>query len=291
MEAMDWDNFRFALAVAREGSHAAAARSLRTDAATVGRRLARLEGDLGGSLFVRQDGRWRPTPLGEATVAQAARMEEAGAAALLSGRDAAHLRRRVRVTATESLAELVLVPAIGRLHAVAPDIGIDLIPTAVRLDLAFRREADLALRLARPRDAATVSRRVGEIGFAAYAPSGTDARNLPWVAYDDDLADLPEEQWSRTLRQDAPVALRSSHATVLKEAVAQGAGIGVLPCFLGDADPRLRRLTEWPDAPRRPAWLVMPEALRRDPAVRRVADWIAEIFRDRRAALAGEAAD
>ena len=49
----DWNDLRFFLAAHRAGSLAAAARELRVDYTTVGRRIAALESALSTQLFVR----------------------------------------------------------------------------------------------------------------------------------------------------------------------------------------------------------------------------------------------
>lgn len=144
----------------------------------------------------------------------------------------------------------------------------------------------MALRLGRPQDAGVVARKLGDIGCAPYARAGTDAGRLPWVAYDESLAHLPEARWADRARGDAPVVLRTPHVPALVEAVAAGHGIGVLPCWLADADPRLARLTA--EVPvRREAWLVVHEGLRRHRRVRAVADWMTDLFAAERARLAG----
>ena len=50
---MNWDDLRYVLALAKAGSLAKAARALKVDHTTVGRRIEALEGDLGLRLFTR----------------------------------------------------------------------------------------------------------------------------------------------------------------------------------------------------------------------------------------------
>jgi len=278
---MNWDDMRIALAVARNGTHAAAAKLLNIDAATVGRRIAQLERDMHGGLFQKRHGGWTITPLGEALVAQAERMEAAAEIAARSGVAESRLEGTVRITATDSVSALILAPRLGMLRTVAPRVRIELVPASGRLNLT-RREADMAIRLARPRDSGTVVRRIGELDFALYGTSHALPlpEDTPWVEYDDTLTDLPEARWSRAIRGGGDVALRSNHVETLREAIAVGYGVGVLPCFLGDADARLQRLPAPADAPKRPVWLVIPESLRGTPRIRVIAEWVASAFRD-----------
>ena len=52
--AIDWDDFRFVLAIVRDGSASAAAKQLGCDHATVIRRVDRLEHRLSAKLFDRR---------------------------------------------------------------------------------------------------------------------------------------------------------------------------------------------------------------------------------------------
>jgi len=72
----DWNDLRYFLAVAREGSTLAAARKLRVNQSTVHRRLATLEKALGCSLVERHPTGYRLTELGNQLRAQAEGIEE-----------------------------------------------------------------------------------------------------------------------------------------------------------------------------------------------------------------------
>ncbi|WP_432757187.1 helix-turn-helix domain-containing protein [Consotaella aegiceratis] len=66
MQATDWGALRFLLAVAREGSYAAAGRALKVDPTTIARRLTSLESTLKSRLFEKDsNGRLRATEAGE----------------------------------------------------------------------------------------------------------------------------------------------------------------------------------------------------------------------------------
>jgi DNA-binding transcriptional LysR family regulator len=61
MSEPDWSHFRSFLAVFREGSLSAAARSLGLTQPTLGRQIAELERDLGTALFIRSQRGLLPT--------------------------------------------------------------------------------------------------------------------------------------------------------------------------------------------------------------------------------------
>jgi len=66
--ALDWDAFRVILAVAEEGNLSAAAIKLNVNQATVGRKLKRVEQNLGVKLFDRMNNGLFPTDSGKAAI-------------------------------------------------------------------------------------------------------------------------------------------------------------------------------------------------------------------------------
>lgn len=280
---MNWDDVKVVLAVARTGTLSGAAAMLGVNQTTTSRRLAALESALAATLFTRIDGRLVPTILGETVVGRAEAMEREAAAlaAVVHGGDT-RPAGTVRLTATESVAARLLAPRLGTFWARWPDIRLELVAGHETLNLT-RREADMALRLARPQDPGTVARRLGTIALGLYGPAGQPPPPR-WVGYDESLAHLPEARWMEEARGEAPVVLRTGSVATLQEAVAQGHGVGVLPCWLADADRRLRRID--PEAAVvREVWLVIHEALKTQARVRAVSEWLEEVFAGARTAL------
>ena len=163
MAMAEWGDLRYFLELSRSGTLAAAARKLRVDYTTVGRRLAALEQDLGAKLFERTPEGLILTEAGEGIRAAAEEMEQA---AILVEQRALGADRKlagaVRVATTEMLGQVVVLPAVRALHEIHPQIRVDLATGAYRLDLA-RREADVALRYLRPESGELVSRRVARV--------------------------------------------------------------------------------------------------------------------------------
>src|SRR5215831_4090524 len=77
---LDWEDVRFFAALARHGTLAATARSLRVTHATVARRLASFEATLGRPLFARGAAGFALNAEGAAVLAEAAQMEMAAGA-------------------------------------------------------------------------------------------------------------------------------------------------------------------------------------------------------------------
>jgi DNA-binding transcriptional LysR family regulator len=148
--AWQWDDVRFFLAVARAGSLSGAGRAMGVGHVTVGRRITLLEKQLGVTLLNRTPDGFVTTSAGDAILRQCAAMESAAAdlERIVGGSDAL-LAGSVRVTTTEGLAYQLVAPAIAALRETHPELRIDLLVGARSLDIA-RREADLAVRFARP---------------------------------------------------------------------------------------------------------------------------------------------
>src|SRR5690349_733573 len=95
----DWNDLRYFIAVARDGSTLAAARTLRTSQTTVARRIAALEEDLGVRLFEKRQAGYSLTPAGHELVERAHQVEASANhfadAAAAQSRD---LRGTVKVT-------------------------------------------------------------------------------------------------------------------------------------------------------------------------------------------------
>ena len=285
MPETNWDDLRFVLAAARSGAIAAAARRLRVNESTVTRRLARAEASFGTRLFLRAGGRLLPTPAGEGLLARAEAMEREleAAAAALGGADRL-AAGRVRLTAVPMLVDRLLLPALPRLLAAHPDLELELIAEPRDLSLT-KREADLALRLARPGgEQRVLARRIGSLAFAVYGPL-EGAAALPWIAYADAMADLPQARWIAQEQAKGAAGHSGGAARVqvndaegLFAAVKAGLGKSLLPMPLAAADPALRRLDAGPPPLRREIWLLTHPDLRGLPRIKAVTGWLESVL-------------
>ena len=114
---LDWNDLRYFLAVARQGSTLAAARSLRVSQTTVARRIAALEGALGFPLFDKRQAGYALTPAGEQLLDRAGSVEAAASA--FSDAAGAHVRDlsgTVRITSEEVYATCLISPLLRELH-------------------------------------------------------------------------------------------------------------------------------------------------------------------------------
>lgn len=294
---MDWDDLRSFLAIARAGSLTAAARRLGVQQSTMGRRLAALEAKAGVRLLERTPGGFRLTAAGEAARAEVEKMEQAAMAAerAVSGRDV-RLEGMVRLTTVSDFAPSVLMPALADLAAGYPGIVVELIADDRTFSLAAR-EADLAIRLARPRGQSLLGRRIGEISFGLYASMAYlavhSAAPLPGrggeghrlILSRDEAGFYPEIDALAAMAPKAAVALRTDNRTSQLAAACAGLGIAVLGHHAA-AGSGLVRLDS-PPLPSREIWLVQHEDTRDVPRIRAVAETLVSRMRAAAGLFAG----
>lgn len=292
--AMDWDDVRVFLAVAREGSMRAAGRALRLSQPTIARRLAAFEGSFGGPpLFDRLPEGLRLSATGEQLVAAAAGVEDA--VLLLERRRAATaapaLSGTVRVSTGECAAGFLARCLSGPTEArrLAPGITLELIESRQTANLA-RREADMALRHEPPESGDFYVSKAGTFACAVYRRHGANKGATAWVTYTDEQAHYPPARWveRQVAETGMPVALRASSMLMHVEAIRAGTGQGVLPCYVGDGHPLLERVTPPIAELAAEYWIIVHRDLRRAACVRAVIDWMKALFAEQRHVLAGE---
>jgi DNA-binding transcriptional LysR family regulator len=268
MQVPGWNDLRYLLAIQRGGTLAAAARELRVDDTTVSRRLAALQAGVRTQLVRRQAGeKFVLTPAGELVARRAEAMEQQfRSISEVVGADQHPCRGTVRITSVPILINRLFARAVGGLLQDHPGLIVELLPDGRDLNLTHR-EADIAVRLARPSTGGTrvKARRLGALRYAAYAStsvSARDARRLPWITFDDAMSHLPPARWMAGVTKGAGGAvsgLRVHDAEAALEAVVSGLGKTLLPIVVADRDARLRQLP-WNDKnralPSREIWLL-----------------------------------
>lgn len=304
---IDWGDLRFVLAIARAGSALRAAKALGVNQTTVTRRMADLEAAIGAELFERRQSGYHLTPLGQ-RVAQAAAAIEDQVKALESAIRAEQrtLSGRVRVTAPEILANVLITPWLRSFRKEHPAITVELIADERYLDLA-RGEADVALRgTIRQKEplqgTGIVARKLADVGWSvycsrAYAEENGVPRTLEAldghavVALDESMAHLPGPRLLARLAAHSRISARSNSLNNLVLTLRAGLGIATLPCIAGDAEPELVRCL--PPIPELEAdlFLVVREEVKSAAHVRAFAEALAAHVKENRARLAGDRAN
>lgn len=281
--------------MARTGSLARAATSLRSSEATVSRHLAALEEAWGLLLFDRRANRLRLTPQGEQMLEPAVLME--ARAVELERRAqavAAAPAAPVRITATGSVS-LFLLRHLALLKKAAHPAPIELIVTRDALDLA-QGSAEIALRMRRPPERGQlVTRRLGRIAFSLYGRpdclAGRARGELELIGLRDDPASR-QGRWLETWAPGIRPGLRLGDVRLRLDAALAGQGVALLPCFLGDHFPgdresRLERVLAPPPELEEDVFLLVHRDLAGLPRVRAVMDRLVSLFRAQEKALLG----
>jgi len=294
----EWDDARHFLAIHRTGSLTAAARQLGVNQSTVGRRLLALEEKLGAKLFFRTRDGHRIAPAGERLLPHAERMEDEAIAIAreIAGQETT-LTGHVRVTSPEGFGARVVAPLLARFRARYPGISLD---TNNRLRLLSRREADIAVRVGGSAESGVVVRKVGAIANAPYASEAYIAARgrprPPWfeghdlIGYDDALSKTPEYRWmeERTTR-GARIAFRAESTAAQVRIALEGAGVALLPYYVGEAEPELVRIAPPAQFVMQSVWIVIHRDLRGAARIRACADYLAEGLKAQAAFLEGKA--
>ena len=252
MQANDWNDYQSFLAVARGRKLASAAAALGVDATTVSRRLRRLEARLETTLFEQTREGQQLTEAGERLLSSVEAMARAADGISHEDRSSKGLSGTLRVSVSEGFGSWFLARHLHEFTRAHPHLTVDLVASSGFLSPS-KREADVAIVLSRPRAGPLIARKLSDYALRLYASpaylAGKPQPRTPadlahghdLVGYVPDLLYAPELRYLNEICPDEELhpALRSSSINAQHALIASGAGIGVLPCFIGDADTRL----------------------------------------------------
>jgi DNA-binding transcriptional LysR family regulator len=282
-----WELYRSFLGVLEEGSLSGAARALGVAQPTVGRHVAALEEALGLALFIRSQLGLLPTDAALALRTFAEAMESTAAAlerAAASQGDG--VRGTVRVTASDVIGVEVLPPIVARLREAHPELKVELVLTNRVQDL-LRREADIAVRMLRPRQELLVARRVGQIELGLHATRhylarhGTP-RNKAELAQHALIGFDQMTAFVRSLGKSLPglnrdlFSIRTDNDLAQLALIRSGAGIGMCQVALAQQDTALVRVLPKHFSLALETWVTMHEDLRNSPRCRVTFDALVE---------------
>jgi DNA-binding transcriptional LysR family regulator len=295
----EWSDFRVLLALSRAGSVAGAARELQVDNSTISRRLAAVEEAVGSKLLIRGGREFSWTAEGRAVLDAAEAMEASVAAALRAVRASkVDVEGAVRVSVAPAFTHILMRLMLPGLRLAHPLLNVEIEGAFQRTDLA-KGGADIAVRMMRPEEPDLVARRAFDCGWFTYAsstyleshgrPATVDALNQhALVLYTEIIQAAPPTRWLETYKATCRAATRVDSLECASLAAAAGAGIAVLPAFVGDPIPELSRV--FTDAVAlNTGWVVYHDCVRDNSRVRVVADALLEFFRSHEWMFAGTA--
>jgi len=295
---MEWDDYRFFLAVARKTSVKQAADQLGVNRSTVLRRITGFEKRLGVRLFERLPNGYFTTPAGDEMLAFAEKMEALSndVDRHIAGRDK-KLSGTIRVSLSGALATYVLMPDLAAFAQAHPDIRLEIQSTYGMPDLA-RREADVAIHISNDPPEDLVGRRVVKVARAAYIgadfvnagqePDTHSARPDPrqnWIGWSSEPSSM---QWVEDSDfPDLPITtvITDPYATI--KALEAGMGMTILPCYLGDSEPGLRRVPPGNLQWQMDLWVLTHKDLRNTARIRKFTGYITNALIRQRDLLEG----
>jgi DNA-binding transcriptional LysR family regulator len=277
---MEWGDLKVFLAIAREGTLGAAARSLKQSQPTMGRRLKALEQSVGQTLFQRTGQGFVLTDEGAAVLVHAERIEQEALAfeRQLAGRDQ-QLDGMLRLSSSDWFGLHVLTPVLAEFARLQPRVVVELL-TDARLYSLPRREADMVFRITPFDEPEVISRRLMHIDYGVYLKAGIkppragDGTGTALITMDTAFGGMPDAVWLKRMLPNAHIASRSNNRDIQARMCALGTGVAVLPRPLGDALPGVARIDLGEPPPGRDTWVGYHRDLKRLPRLRALLDLV-----------------
>lgn len=269
----DWNLYRSFLAVLRDRSLSAAARSLALTQPTLARHIDALEEQLGFELFTRSQLGLAPTEAALALVPYAESLE-ATAAALLRAASGigSTVEGTVRITTSEIVGSEILPPMLTKLRQTHPDLEFELVLSNA-VDNLLRRDADIAVRMVEPTQEALVVKKLGTVPVVLHAhkdylkragkPSSfKDLRGHSLIGFDQETPAIRALRARIAGAEDIHYAFRADSDIAQLQAIRAGFGIGFVQSRLAKRDPMLVPILANTISLELGFWLVMHEDLR-----------------------------
>lgn len=297
MQNISWDEFRLVKAIADTGSLAGAGDVLSLNHSTVFRRLNALEQDLGSRLFERSRTGYVPTPAGEEMVALSNRMfdEVVEFERRVSGRDVKP-SGELRVTTNDAFVAHLTTPLFSGFCKMFPEIRLDVMIENRALNLS-KRDADVAIRATSEPPETLVGRRVAAIAWCVYGASSMnleavddpqDFSDQCWIGFGDAISGIGPARWLARSVPQARLSYRLNTILGLSQAVEAKVGIGVVPCFIGDRVPGLKRLLKSPLVFNESLWVLTHPDLKNSARVRAFIEYMGKELMKHKALIEGQ---
>jgi len=295
MHKLNWNDLQIIQSVAEKGSATAAATVLGVNHATILRRINAFEESQGVKIFERHRTGYRPTAAGRA-ILEAAQGISSSVTTIqreILGQDT-RLEGKVRLTTTDSIALSCLPAYISGFNQLHPAIEIELVMTNHRLDLT-RLDADISIRPSRNPPEQLIGRKACGLAFAAYAASN-DVENCnissledvdTWLGVSQALENSPVGHWLIERFPEANIAAKADSFIALRELTASGMGTAIVPCCLGDPDPRLMRIAPPIKELDTSMWVLTHPQLKSSARISALSKFLAKSLRRDRALLEG----
>ncbi|HEA50841.1 hypothetical protein LCGC14_2494770 [marine sediment metagenome] len=287
---MDWDYLRYIHALAIGGTLAKAGELLGVHQTTVLRRLDQMEESLGVQFFERSRDGLQLTPAGETAFRNAEKLavEMENLERKLVGQDSAPVGK-VRLAAEDTMMSELLGPVLADLVREFPDIELEVLTDNDVTNLSHR-EADLTLRPENKPQATLEGERIASIESAVYGSGAycrrhraMDIEHHPegclWIVPDDSFSHLATGRWYRKHLKNVTSVIRCNSLHAMHALARSGAGLAVLPCYLGEGTKTLRRLSDPIEGESVDLWVHVSQDTQQMARVRIVMEFLVERLR------------
>ncbi|ODM31706.1 LysR family transcriptional regulator [Marinobacter adhaerens] len=284
---MDWDYLRYIRALAIGGTLAKAGELLGVHQTTVLRRLDQMEESMGVQFFERSRDGLHLTPVGETAFREAERLaiEMENLERKLVGQDSAPVGK-VRLAAEDAMMNALLSPILAELVREFPDIELETLTDNDVANLSHR-EANLTLRSENKPQATLEGERIAAIESAVYGAArycrrhrNMDIENHPegclWILPDETFSHLATGRWYRKHLKNVTSFIRCNSLQSMHALAKAGAGLAVLPCYLGESTRELRRLSDPLEGESVDLWLHVNQDTQQMARVRIVMEYLVE---------------
>ncbi len=294
INAMNWDDLKFFLAVSRLGSIRSAAQHLGVNHATVSRRINQFEQATGQRLFERTPGGYIRTSVADQIYEEAHHLEErlnTFSRRIMGGND--DLSGDIRVTLPQLLGEGFLMPSFAAFCERYPAVELEVLAAAELFNLSHR-EADVAFRICQQPPDHLIGRKLVSMHRACYiSKSHSESMKDPkwlvqqnWIGWSDKMR-RPIGQVARTYPR-----FKSRHkileGNLQASACEHGMGIAVLPCFLGDPNPNLVRIPPYVSEAKFDLWLLIHPDLRKNAKIQQFVRFMVDAVKSLKPLLMGQ---
>lgn len=285
----DWNQARAFLATAEEGSLSAAARALGVTQPTLSRQVSALEEKLGITLFERGPRTMALTTAGLEVLDHVRAMHDAATRMSLSASGQSQtIAGMVRIATTETTAAYHLPAILEELQRRAPDIEIE-VRTSNQLKDLITREADIAIRHARPTEPELIAKKVRSSSVQLYASKTyldrvgrpetlADMLKLEFVGFETREMLIPHMKQNGLPLTGAHFRFTVDSGPAAIELTRAGLGVGILIADDAEVFSDLERI--WPDfgPVEVPVWLVTHRELHTSKRIRLVYDLLSEML-------------
>ena len=295
----NWNDLRYFLELSRQGKLLRAAARLHVDHTTVSRRVSTLEKQLDVRLFDKSPRGYQLTDAGLRLLPLAEQIETSSNQLYqeIAGKDA-RLSGTVRVSTPEALGSQVIARHVTEFRREHPDIEIELV-AETRLTSLSKREADIAINFSRPQSGRLIAWKLCDYRLRLYGSRDYLNANAPinsvddlaqhdFVAYIDDLIEMPELRFFENTIKNARVVFRSTNVSAQYNAILDGIGLGLVHCFMAQNEAALQVVLADEISVERTYWLLVHEDLRHVARVDAVCKFLTRILRPDNELMMGE---